>query len=52
MRKEDFCIMFLNVLMVLFVVGLIAFYTTLLAMYGGKSHDEIPTWVLWFLFRR
>lgn len=48
MRKEDFFITLLNILMLL----LIAFYVTLLVMYGGKPHDEIPTWVLWFLFRR
>jgi hypothetical protein len=52
MRKEYFFVTLLNVLMLLLIVGLVAFYVTLLVMYGGKPHDEIPTWVLWFLFRR
>lgn len=27
------------------------FEIVLLIMYGGKPIEEIPTWVIWFLFR-
>lgn len=40
------------IIVILILVGLVAFETTLLIMYGNKPADEIPTWVLWFLFRK
>jgi len=43
---------FLWVIVILILVGLVAFETTLLVMYGNKPADEVPTWVLWFLFNR
>lgn len=39
------------VLLWILIIGFIAFEITLLCMYGDKPVDEIPTWVLWFLFR-
>ena len=48
MRKGyEFGLVFLWIL----IIGFIAFEITLLCMYGNKPIDEIPTWVLWFLFR-
>ena len=52
MTKEDFTILLIKIIATLFVIALIAFYITLLVMYGNKPHDEVPTWVLWLLFRK
>lgn len=52
MAREDFTILLVKIIATLFVIGLIAFYITLLVMYGNKPHDEVPTWVLWLLFRK
>lgn len=34
------------------ICSFVVFEITLLILYGGKPVDEIPTWVLWFLFTR
>lgn len=34
------------------LVGYIGFSITLLIMYGDKPIDEIPSWVLWFLWNK
>ena len=51
MAKEDFILLLIKIIATLFVMALITFYITLLVMYGNKPHDEVPTWVLWLLFR-
>lgn len=48
--KEFGYIVALVILMIL-VVSFIVFEVVLLCIYGGKPIDEIPTWVLWFLWR-
>jgi len=39
------------VLLWVLIIGFVIFEIVLLCMYGDKPVDEIPTWVLWFLFR-
>ena len=50
--RKDYFYEFWIVFMWILIIGFIAFEITLLCMYGDKPVDEIPTWVLWFLFRR
>ena len=50
MRKDYFYEIGLVFIWIL-IIGFIAFEITLLCMYGDKPVDEVPTWVLWFLFR-
>ena len=49
--RKDYFYEFWIVFMWILIIGFIAFEITLLCMYGDKPIDEIPTWVLWFLFR-
>lgn len=39
------------VILMILVVSFIVFEFVLLCIYGDKPIDEIPTWVLWFLWR-
>ena len=52
MNREVFVALLLKVFIMLLCIGLIVFYIALLVMYGNKPHNEVPTWVLWLLFRR
>ena len=54
MRKrntKEFGYMIALVILIILVVGFIIFDVVLLCIYGDKPIDEIPTWVLWFLWR-
>ena len=39
------------IFIVIFVSAFLAFYLSLLIIYGNKPVGEIPTWVAWFLFK-
>lgn len=54
MRKRnvrDFGYIIALVTIIVLVVSFIVFEIVLLCLYGDKPIDEIPTWVLWFLWR-
>lgn len=47
-KAENAVTIITAIIIALFII----FYFTLLIMYGNKPIDEIPSWVVWFLFRR
>ena len=54
MRKrnmKEFGYIIALVILIILVVSFIVFEVVLLCIYGDKPIDEIPTWVLWFLWR-
>lgn len=51
--EEEKLINFIACVISIIITSLIvAGYVYLLIKYGNKPIDEIPTWVLWLLFRR
>lgn len=55
MKKPEFenviAVIFVTcvVIVVLLCVAFLVFYIWLMVQYSGKTVDEIPFWVLWFL---
>lgn len=42
----------ITIITAIIIVAFMIFYFTLLIIYGNKPIEEIPSWVVWFLFRR
>ncbi len=49
MRELGYIIALVTIIVL--VASFIVFEVVLLCIYGDKPIDEIPTWVLWFLWR-
>ena len=52
MNKTDFGTIILKVLIIIGIIGVIAFNVWACANYGDKPINEVPVWVLWFMFKR